>query len=170
MCCCLCRHNIKLHEVCITDLHVNSYIHCHGYAWLNWCLLANGVNGCTAFSTSLRIIHRLVSQPVLLSQVTSLIMTRLDTSSATLAWSLCSPFLMQRHILSVMLQTYTGHGLKNEYNSNWLYSFSAAIISRRPHNSSAIFTGLIKWSFCDDHGPALNTTWSWSLRFLLRPL
>jgi len=47
--------------------------------------ISKAVSNCIAALRRLRGIRRLVSQPVLLSLVTSLIMTRLDYGSATLA-------------------------------------------------------------------------------------
>jgi len=47
--------------------------------------ISKAVSNCFAALRRLRGIHRLASQPVLLSLVTSLIMTRLDYGSATLA-------------------------------------------------------------------------------------
>ena len=93
----------------------------------------------------LRSIRRPVSQAVLLSLATSLIMTRLDYSSAVLA-GLPSHLLNRlqsvlnaeaRLVLCVALAstttslicsgTCTGYGFRKEYSSDWPYWLSAVV-------------------------------------------
>ena len=84
--------------------------------------------------------------------------------------TVCSPYLMLRHVWSVTHRstttshifsgTSTGCEFRKKYSFDWPYSFSAAV-TWRSHTSSVIFNGLTKRSRCDDYGPALSSGWSY---------
>jgi len=113
--------------------------------------VSKAVSNCFAALRRLRSIRRLVSQPVRLSLVTSLIMTRLDYGSATLAGL---PVHLLNRLQSVLnaaarfvcyAQKYDHvthlrdlHWLRfrKEYNFDRPYSFSAAVTTWRLHTSS----------------------------------
>jgi len=170
----ICRYRPRLSYDCMTSLI------CHRWVTLVATCVKTSMPACRPGSRLWRI-RRLVSQPVLLSLVTSLIMTRLIMwlwlVFPVTCWTVCSPYLMLRHVWSACvtrrsttttsqsspgppLVASSGKKLK-EYNFDWPYSFSAAVTTWRPHTSSAIFNGLTKRSRCNDYGPALNSGWSY---------
>jgi len=132
--------------------------------------VSKAVSNCFAALRRLRSIRRLVSQPVPLLLITSLIMTRLDYRSETLAGlpvhlldRLQSVLYAAARLVCYALSTTTLHissgistgcGFWKEYNFDWPYSISAAVRTWRLHTSSAIFNGLTKQSRCDDYGPS----------------
>ena len=135
--------------------------------------ISKAVSNCFAALRRLRSIRRLVSQPVLLSLVTSLIITRLDYGSATLAGlpghlldSLQSVLnAAARLVCYAQKYDHVTHLLRDlhwlrgpENNFDWLFSFFAAVTAWCLHTSSAIFNGLTKRSRCDDYGLTLNST------------
>jgi len=147
--------------------------------------VSKAVSNCFAVLRRLRSIRRLVSQPVLLSLVTSLIMTRLDYGSATLAGlpvhllnRLQSVLNAAAHLICyaqkydhawtscVLIQRSMDHVTRLLRDLYWLrvperIQFRLAVLVFRCRNnmappSSAIFNGLTKQSRCDDYGPTLN--------------
>jgi len=95
--------------------------------------------------------RRLVSQQVLLSLVTSLIMTRLDYGSATLAGLPAHLLNRLQSVLNAAARLVC-YAQKYDHVTHLLRNLHWHL-----HTSSVIFNGLTKPSRCDDYGPALNS-------------
>jgi len=145
-----------------------------------WRVMSQAVSNCFAALRRLWSIRRLVSQPVLLSMVTSLIMVRLDYGSVTLAG-------LPGHLLDRLQSVLNAaarlvcYAQKYDQVTHLLQDlhclrvpkgiqFRLAVLVFRcrnnmaPHTFSALFNGLMKQSHCNDYGPALNSGWSYLAR------
>jgi len=136
--------------------------------------ISKTISSCFTALCRLLSIRRSVSQAVLLSLVTSLIMTRLDYGSAVLAglvtcWiasSLCS---MQRRVLCVTIastttslicsRACTGYGFRKESNFDLQCLLSAVVNTRCLRISLKIHIGLKKWNHGIDCGPVPAHEW-----------